>query len=65
MEVAERFGSRSADDELREVQERADGLAEDAGTVRVMFNNNRGADAPQAAQRFRELLGQTAETATS
>jgi uncharacterized protein YecE (DUF72 family) len=23
-----------------------------------MFNNNRGADAPTAAQRMRELLGQ-------
>jgi uncharacterized protein YecE (DUF72 family) len=27
-------------------------------TVRMMFNNNRGADAPVAAQRMRELLGQ-------
>jgi hypothetical protein len=24
----------------------------------MMFNNNRGADAPAAAQRMRELLGQ-------
>jgi uncharacterized protein YecE (DUF72 family) len=26
--------------------------------VRMMFNNNRGGDAPTAAQRMRELLGQ-------
>jgi hypothetical protein len=26
--------------------------------VRTMFNNNRSADAPTAARRFRELLGQ-------
>lgn len=32
-------------------------FAEDAGVVRVMFNNNRGADAPHAAARFREPSG--------
>jgi uncharacterized protein YecE (DUF72 family) len=26
----------------------------------MMFNNNRGGDAPAAAQRMRELLGQEA-----
>jgi uncharacterized protein YecE (DUF72 family) len=56
--VAERFAYRYADDELRELGERAHKLAEDASVVRVMFNNNRGADAPVAAQRMRELLGQ-------
>jgi uncharacterized protein YecE (DUF72 family) len=35
-------------------------LAEEAGTVRMMFNNNRGSDAPVAAQQLRELLGQEA-----
>ena len=29
-----------------------------AGEVHVAFNNNRGDDAPTAAQRFRALLGQ-------
>jgi hypothetical protein len=29
-----------------------------------MFNNNRGSDAPVAAQRMRELLGQTAASAS-
>jgi uncharacterized protein YecE (DUF72 family) len=58
--VAERFAWRYADDELEELRERAHRLAEEADTVHVMFNNNRGADAPQAAQRMRELLGQEA-----
>lgn len=56
--VAERFAHRYADDELEELGERAGRLAEDVPVVRMMFNNNRGADAPTAAQRMRELLGQ-------
>jgi uncharacterized protein YecE (DUF72 family) len=58
--VAERFGWRYSDDELREIGGRVNGMAEQAATVHVMFNNNRGADAPSAAQRFRELIGQAA-----
>jgi uncharacterized protein YecE (DUF72 family) len=57
--VAERFAWDYADDELRELQGRAEGLAQEVPTVRLMFNNNRGADAPRAAERMRELLGQT------
>jgi uncharacterized protein YecE (DUF72 family) len=56
--VAERFAYRYEDDELRELGERAGRLAEEVPVVRMMFNNNRGADAPTAAQRMRELLGQ-------
>jgi uncharacterized protein YecE (DUF72 family) len=56
--VAERFGYRYSDKELREIERRAERLAEEADTVRVMFNNNRGDDAPAAAMRMRELLGQ-------
>ena len=56
--VAERFGWAYSDDELRELAERVEGLAEEAKDVRTMFNNNRGADAPSAARRFRELVGQ-------
>ena len=59
--VAERFGWRYSDAELEEIAGRARSLAERAGErgeVRVMANNNRGADAPLAAQRLRELLGQ-------
>ena len=56
--VAERFGWRYDDEELEEVAERVAGLAEQAGEVHVAFNNNRGDDAPTAAQRFRALLGQ-------
>jgi uncharacterized protein YecE (DUF72 family) len=56
--VAERFGWRYTDDELEEIGGRARGLAEQAGEVHVMFNNNRDDDAPTAAQRFQALLGQ-------
>jgi uncharacterized protein YecE (DUF72 family) len=56
--VAERFAWRYTDDELEEIAGRARGLAESAGEVHVAFNNNRGDDAPTAAQRFRALLGQ-------
>ena len=56
--VAERFGWRYTDDELEEVAGRVRGLAEQAGEVHVLFNNNRGDDAPTSAQRFMSLLGQ-------
>ena len=58
--VAERFAWDYSDDELTELKERAEGLAADAATVRMMFNNNRGGDAPKAAERMRELLEQAA-----
>ena len=54
--VAERFAWRYTDQELAEIVERARALAEEAGQVRLMFNNNRGADAPIAAARAVELL---------
>ena len=56
--VAERFAWRYEDDELEEIAGRAQSMAEQAGEVHVAFNNNRGDDAPTAAQRFRALLGQ-------
>jgi uncharacterized protein YecE (DUF72 family) len=56
--VAERFGWRYADEELEEIGGRARELAEEADEVHLMFNNNRGDDAPTAAQRMRSLLGQ-------
>jgi uncharacterized protein YecE (DUF72 family) len=55
--VAERFGYRYKDGELREIAGRAQELATHVRDVRVMFNNNRGRDAPDAAQRMKELLG--------
>ncbi|MGH2715387.1 MAG: DUF72 domain-containing protein, partial [Thermoleophilaceae bacterium] len=58
--VAERFAWRYDDKELEEIADRAQGLAERAAEVHVAFNNNRGDDAPTAAQRFRALLGQAA-----
>jgi uncharacterized protein YecE (DUF72 family) len=54
--VAERFAWRYADEELEEIRGRVANLAEQAGSVRVQFNNNRGSDAPVAATRFKELL---------
>jgi len=57
--VAERFGWRYSDEELEEIGQRAKWLEEQAGSVRLHFNNNRGSDAPVAAERMRELLGQT------
>ena len=56
--VAERFGWIYTDEELEEIAGRAQGLAESAGEVHVMFNNNRDDDAPSSARRFRSLLGQ-------
>ena len=54
--VAERFAWDYAEEELLELRGRAAALAEDASVVRVMFNNNRGGDAPKAAEAFRALL---------
>jgi len=56
--VAERFGWKYTDDELEEIASRARSMAEEAGEVHVVFNNNRGMDAPTSARRFRELVGQ-------
>lgn len=56
--VAERFGWIYSDEELEEITGRVRGMAEQAGDVHVMFNNNRDDDAPSAASRFRELIGQ-------
>jgi uncharacterized protein YecE (DUF72 family) len=56
--VAERFGWDYSDAELEEVAERARGMAEEAGFVHVQFNNNRGADAPTSARKFRMIMGQ-------
>ena len=56
--VAERFGWIYSDEELEEVAGRVRNLAEQAADVHVFFNNNRDDDAPSAASRFRELIGQ-------
>jgi uncharacterized protein YecE (DUF72 family) len=56
--VAERFGWSYSDAELEEIRGRVQALAEEVPTVRLMFNNNRGADAPRAAERFQELTSQ-------
>jgi uncharacterized protein YecE (DUF72 family) len=61
--VAERFGHDYTDSELGELESRAGDLAAQTDTVRLMFNNNRGGDAPRAALRMRERLGQAAGAA--
>ena len=58
--VAERFAWDYGPKELEELAGRAGTLASEAEEVRMMFNNNRGADAPKAGERMRELLGQVA-----
>jgi uncharacterized protein YecE (DUF72 family) len=61
--VGERFAWRYSDEELAEIVDRARALAGEAGDggrVRLMFNNNRGADAPVAAARARVLLPEDA-----
>jgi uncharacterized protein YecE (DUF72 family) len=58
--VAERFGWDYTDNELKEIVQRAQSLAEEAGAVHVMANNNRGGDAPVAARRLKELMGMDA-----
>jgi uncharacterized protein YecE (DUF72 family) len=60
--VPERFAWSYTDDELCEIARRAKALAEGVPEVRIMANNNRGADAPHAARRLRELLGQVDPT---
>ena len=56
--VAERFAYDYADEELRELGARAQALAQEVPVVRMMFNDDRGSDAPRAAERMRALLGQ-------
>jgi uncharacterized protein YecE (DUF72 family) len=58
--VADRFAWRYSDEELAEIRGRVQELASQAESVRVMFNNNRGSDAPVAAERFTELLSPAA-----
>jgi uncharacterized protein YecE (DUF72 family) len=57
--VAERFDWDYSHEELKEIAARTESFGEQASEVHAMFNNNRGADAPSAAQRFRDLVGQT------
>ena len=54
--VAERFGYRYDTEELEELAQRAEALAEEADEVHVMFNNNRGDDAPVGAAQMKDLL---------
>lgn len=57
--VADRFRYDYSDAELGEVAARVGRLANEARETHVVFNNNASDFAPRAAQRFRELLGQS------
>ncbi|MDB6175730.1 MAG: hypothetical protein JWL59_5041 [Chthoniobacteraceae bacterium] len=61
--VAARFDYDYSAQELEEVRARVKRLAKKAQTVHVVFNNNRSDYAPDAALRFRQLLGQSAAIA--
>ena len=56
--VAERFDYEYSKAELREIADRAEGLAAEARETHVMFNNNARDLAPNAARGLREELGQ-------
>ena len=61
--VAERFDYDYSDDELEDVKERVADFAEQAQVVHVVFNNNRSDYAPEAALRFRRIMGQAVPAA--
>jgi uncharacterized protein YecE (DUF72 family) len=61
--VAERFDYDYSDDELEEVKDRVVDLGEQAQVVHVVFNNNRSHYAPEAALRFRRIMGQAVPAA--
>jgi len=56
--VAERFDYDYSQDELQEIADRAQGLAEEAAETHVMFNNNARELAPKAGRGLRQILGQ-------
>jgi uncharacterized protein YecE (DUF72 family) len=56
--VAARFNYDYSDEEIGEVAQRANALAEKAKEVHVVFNNNARDYAPHAAARMRAALGQ-------
>jgi uncharacterized protein YecE (DUF72 family) len=61
--VAERFDYDYSEAELEDVSERVEELARQAQVVHVVFNNNRSDYAPEAAPRFRRIMGQAVPAA--
>lgn len=53
--VAERFDYDYSEEEIDELVERADRLADFASETHVIFNNNKGSYAPRAAEQFRKV----------
>jgi uncharacterized protein YecE (DUF72 family) len=60
--VAARFDYDYSEDEIAEVAERSQKLAQEADEVHVIFNNNNLDYAPRAAARLRVALGQIVAT---
>jgi len=60
--VAARFNYDYSDDEIEEIAERSQSLAQRASETHIVFNNNASDYAPHAAARLRKALGQIAAT---
>jgi uncharacterized protein YecE (DUF72 family) len=54
--VAERFDYDYADQEIEEIAERAINLSHSLDEMHIVFNNNRGAYAPNAAMKMKHIL---------
>jgi uncharacterized protein YecE (DUF72 family) len=54
--VAERFDHDYSQKELEEIAERARGLSQIARDTHIIFNNNKGSYAPDAAARFQRIV---------
>jgi uncharacterized protein YecE (DUF72 family) len=63
--VASRFDYDYSDDEVSDVAERSQELAQEAKAVHVVFNNNNLDYAPRAAIRLRKVLGQEVAAPTA
>jgi uncharacterized protein YecE (DUF72 family) len=54
--VAERFDYNYSDAELKEIADRAEQLSTIAIDTHIIFNNNKGSYAPEAGDRFQQIL---------
>src|SRR5207302_10046040 len=63
--VAERFDYDYSNVELREIAQRAIDLSHAASDTHIIFNNNKGSYAPDAAERFGRIVAKTARSAAN
>ena len=54
--MAERFDYDYPDAELEQIADRARGLSQIAMDTHIIFNNNKGSYAPDAAARFQRIV---------